>query len=118
VNTDPAQHFTIDQDDPGTIRGATNKLLVAAGAKGRLDFREYTAGIPTATDTSIKTQSACDAAGLWWDTPSTTCYEQPPREYGDIRYNFLRWVSDEDLQDSFAGVTMPGFDPRTGEIIN
>jgi hypothetical protein len=40
------------------------------------------------------------------------------REFGDIRYNFLRWVSDQDLQDSFAGVTMPGFDPRTGEIVN
>jgi hypothetical protein len=40
------------------------------------------------------------------------------RRYGDIRYNFLRWASDQDLQDSFAGVTMPGFDPRTGEIVN
>ena len=40
------------------------------------------------------------------------------RYYGDVRYNFFRWVSDQDSQDSFAGVTMPGFDPRTGEIIN
>ncbi len=40
------------------------------------------------------------------------------RSYGDIRYNFLRWASDQDLQESFAGVTMPGFDPRTGEIVN
>ncbi len=40
------------------------------------------------------------------------------RSYGDVRYNFFRWASDQDLQDSFAGVTMPGFDPRTGEIIN
>jgi hypothetical protein len=39
------------------------------------------------------------------------------RKYGDIRYNFLRWASDQDIQDSFAGVTMPGYDPRTGEII-
>ncbi|MFI5296861.1 MAG: zinc-dependent metalloprotease [Polyangiales bacterium] len=38
--------------------------------------------------------------------------------FGDVRYNFLRWVTDEDMQDSFAGVTEPGFDPRTGEIVN
>ena len=42
----------------------------------------------------------------------------PARSYGDVRYNFLRWVSDEDVQATFAGVTMPGFDPRTGEIVN
>jgi hypothetical protein len=40
------------------------------------------------------------------------------REFGDIRYNWLRWVSDQDVQDSFAGVTEPGMDPRTGEIVN
>jgi hypothetical protein len=38
--------------------------------------------------------------------------------FGDVRYNFLRWVSDQDMQDTFAGVTEPGFDPRSGEIVN
>ena len=27
----------------------------------------------------------------------------PARQYGDIRYNFLRWVSDQDVQDSLRG---------------
>jgi hypothetical protein len=105
---------TVASDDPTTIRGATNALLAAAGAAARVDFKEYSDGIPTKDN--LKTEGDCTAAGLWWDTGA--CYSQPPRQYGDIRYNFLRWVSDEDLQDAFAGVTMPGFDPRTGEIVN
>ena len=106
---------TIDNDDPSTIRGATNAILKAAGAAGRVDFKEYTDQIPVA-DAKIKASADCAAAGFWWD--NGVCYSKPPREYGDMRYNFLRWVSDRDLQDSFAGVTMPAFDPRTGEIIN
>ncbi|HEY2902049.1 MAG TPA: zinc-dependent metalloprotease [Polyangia bacterium] len=114
VNTTNKQ-FTLDNDDPATIRGATNSILKASGAAARVDFKEYTDQIPVAA-ASIKTEQDCTTAGLWWDT--STCYSAPPREYGDMRYNFLRWVSDEDMQDSFAGVTMPAFDPRTGEIIN
>lgn len=106
---------TIDADDPATIRGATNAVLKASGAAARVDFKEYTDQIPVASP-AVTVQSECAAAGFWWD--SNVCYAKPPREYGDMRYNFLRWVSDEDLQDSFAGVTMPAFDPRTGEIIN
>ena len=102
---------------PGGIKDQTNALFKAAGTTASVDFKEYTDGVPVAA--GVKTQVDCAAAGLWWDTGNGgQCYSQPPREYGDIRYNFLRWASDEDLQDSFAGVTMPGFDPRTGEIVN
>jgi hypothetical protein len=43
---------------------------------------------------------------------------QAPRQYGDVRYNFLRWVSDEDMQSFFAGVTQFVIDPRTGESLS
>jgi hypothetical protein len=93
---------------PVTIEAATNALLAQAAAANpeiapkpiTVSFLEYNAPDP-----------ACTPSG------TTTC---PPlvRQYGDIRYNFLRWASDQDIQDSFAGVTMPGYDPRTGEMVN
>ena len=78
---------------PVTIEDGTNAVLKAAGAAARVSFLDYDAPDPV---TGVATS----------------------RTYGDIRYNFLRWESDQDVQDSFVAVTMPGFDPRTGEIIN
>jgi hypothetical protein len=78
---------------PVTIEDGTNALLQAAGAKARLSFLDYNAPDPV---TKVATN----------------------RTFGDIRYNFLRWESDQDVQASFVAVTMPGFDPRTGQIIN
>ncbi len=77
----------------GMMQG-TNAVLTAAGAKAQVVFLNY-------NDAKV----FGDKAG-------------PARQYGDIRYNFFRWVSSQDVQDTFAGVTMPGFDPRTGEIVN
>jgi Met-zincin len=96
------------------MRDQTNALLERSGAKARVSFKERNDGI--AISTKYTDEISCDGAHLYWDEGK--CYEQPTRKYGDIRYNFFRWASDEDLQDGFAGVTMPGFDPRTGEIVN
>ena len=85
--------FTGQNGNPGIQQG-TNSVLTTAGAKAQVLFLNYN-----------------DSAALGDG-------KGPARQYGDIRYNFLRWVSDQDMQDAFAGVTMPGFDPRTGEIIN
>jgi hypothetical protein len=79
--------------NPGMQQG-TNAVLAATSAKARVQFLNYN------------------------DLNSYQDGKGPARNYGDIRYNFLRWVSDQDVQTTFAGVTMPGFDPRTGEIIN
>jgi hypothetical protein len=79
--------------NPGMQQG-TNAVLAATTAPARVQFLNYN---------DLTTYQ--DGAG-------------PARNFGDIRYNFLRWVSDQDVQTTFAGVTMPGFDPRTGEIIN
>jgi hypothetical protein len=40
------------------------------------------------------------------------------RRFGDVRYNFLRWVSDQDTGVGWDGATWPGYDPRTGEVVN
>jgi hypothetical protein len=112
---------TIAADDPTTIRGATNALLVKSGAAARVDFKEYTDGL---VPNGMITEGDCEGSGYWWNVDinvyggNGVCYADPPREYGDIRYNFLRWESDEDVESEFSAVTMPGFDPRTGEIIN
>ncbi len=79
--------------DPTTIMGATNAILTKAHevnptTTAQVSFKEYNDG------------------GV-------------VRNYGDIRYNFLRWTSDQFVQTSgMLGVTMNGFDPRTGENIN
>jgi hypothetical protein len=78
------------------IAQGTNQVLQASGAAARVQFFNYNDDI---------TQAPGNGNG-------------PTRAYGDVRYNFLRWASDQDLQGTFAGVTMPGFDPRSGEIIN
>lgn len=40
------------------------------------------------------------------------------RHYGDIRYNFLRWISGLDSGNSYLGVMQYQADPRTGEFIS
>jgi hypothetical protein len=84
---------------PGGIKERTNKLLETAGAKLRFDFRDYNDDV---ADDPL-TDSEKDRGG---------------RTFGDIRYSWLRWMSDKDMQDSFAGVTEPFLDPRTGETLS
>jgi Met-zincin len=76
--------------NPGIAQG-TNAVLQAAGAAARVSFLNY-------NDQS----TFGDGAG-------------PAREFGDIRYNFLRWISDPDTEDQYSAVTNVVFDPRTGE---
>ncbi len=73
---------------------ATNAILEKTGKPIRLTFLNY-------NDAS----KLGDGAG-------------PSRQFGDIRYNIMRWVSDFDTQDLFAGATPIGWDPRTGEVIH
>jgi hypothetical protein len=78
--------------DPTTVQGATNALL-----------NEAHKVTPTTT---------AQVSFLDYNDGGVT------RQFGDIRYNFLRWESDEDVQKVFVAVTMPGVDPRDGEIVN
>jgi hypothetical protein len=85
--------FIGDANNPGIMAG-TNKVLSQTGNKIQINFLNYNDA------TSYK-----DGAG-------------PSRNFGDIRYNMLRWISDQDTEDLFAGSTETGVDPRTGEQIH
>ncbi len=77
--------------DPGGIKDQTNQLFKDAGATATVDFQNFDANLPDG---------------------------QAPRQYGDVRYSFLRWVSDMDMQSFWAGVTQFVVDPRTGEALS
>ena len=85
--------FIGDNGNPGIMQ-ATNKVLTAAGVAARVTFLNYN------------------------DDKAYQDGQGTPRNYGDIRYNFLRWVADQDSEMQWGAVTMPGPDPRTGEVIN
>jgi hypothetical protein len=40
-----------------------------------------------------------------------------PKVFGDVRYGFIRFISDIDVGQTFLGVTEPISDPRTGELL-
>jgi hypothetical protein len=84
---------------PGGVAERTNKLFEAAGAAARLTFKDFNADLPENHD------------------------DRPPelvngRQYGDARFNFVRWLSDKDTEDSFAGIAQFVTDPRTGETLS
>src|SRR5262249_19340822 len=83
-------------NDPGGIRDQTNEILANSGAKARVDFRNF-------------------------DHPGGLTESQKGRggrEFGDARYSFIRWMSDKDMQEGYAGVTQFTVDPRTGETLS
>ncbi len=98
-----------DPNDPTTIKGQTNKLMKDAGAAATVDFRE--ADDPTDSPLDGNGNPIFHPASADGTTPAN------PRPFGDIRYNFLVWMSDRDTQDSFAGLTSFVVDPRTGESL-
>jgi hypothetical protein len=82
---------------PGGIVEQTNALFEKSGAKIRLSVKNYDEDIPEDADDFMKTRG---------------------REYGDIRFNFIRWMSDIDVGAPFIGVAQFVPDPRTGETIS
>jgi hypothetical protein len=83
--------------DPGGIVEQTNKIFEKAGAAIRLVVKNFDQDLPA------------DAADF---------EKQRGREYGDVRYNFIRWMSDLDIGAPFIGVTQFVPDPRTGEALS
>jgi hypothetical protein len=69
----------------------TNKILEAAQVKARVTFKNFD-------------QDLVDG--------------QAPRQPGDIRYSFIRWIPDVDSGSGFLGVEQSVPDPRTGELIS
>jgi Met-zincin len=72
----------------------TNALFQKAGAQARLSILNWN---------DLKTLN--DAAG-------------PARQYGDVRYNFIRWEDDYDTGSPFLAVTQLQPDLRTGELVS
>jgi Met-zincin len=86
--------------DPGGIIDQTNQIFTDAGAAARLIIRNF--DDPT-------------------DLPKTADGQVHVREWGDVRYNWLRWVSDVDSGGQtgvLADTSLSGTDPRTGENIS
>ncbi len=71
----------------------TNQLMQDAGAAARVSFLNYN---------DLNTLG--DGLG-------------PSRAYGDVRYSFMQWISDQDTELFFSGVTQFVTDPRTGETL-
>jgi len=79
----------------GGVVDQTNALMQLSGAKSKLVVMDYDAQL---------------APG------------QPPRQMGDVRYSFLRWISglaqDFDTGPPWLAVTQFVADPRSGQIIS
>jgi hypothetical protein len=91
--------------NPGGIVDQTNQIFADAGA--RLRMRVWRFDDMTDNCTGGPCTFGNDA------NPS-------PKLFGDVRYNFVHWVSDLDVADGpgFAGFTPSLNDPRTGERIS
>ncbi len=85
---------------PGGIVDQTNAIFEKAGAKIRMNVRNY----DDFTDEEREHLSPEE--------------EKRGREYGDVRYNFIRWMSDIDVGAPFIGVAQFVPDPRTGEALS
>ena len=89
----PAQYKTYFTDPKTGVAALTNAVLEKANVKARVSFNE-------------------------WNGADPVTGEVKDRYYGDVRYNFLYWISDINSGNSYYAATPWGFDPRTGENIN
>lgn len=72
---------------PNGIAEQTNAIFEKVGVKGRLFFKEANDGLP----------------------------DGQVREYGDVRYNYIRYVTDPGIAEGLLGLEQSAVDPRTGE---
>jgi len=94
-----AAGYPKEQQDAWTRSGGivdqTNAIFKKAGATATLKVLNYN-----------DDQTLGDGAAM------------QPRQYGDVRYNFIRWESDLDTDSPFFAVTQFQPDLRTGEIVS
>jgi hypothetical protein len=82
---------------PNGIVEQTNRIFAKAGTKSRLVVKNYDEDLPESWPAAMRERG---------------------REYGDIRFNFIRWMSDLDVGAPFIGVAQFVPDPRTGEALS
>jgi hypothetical protein len=80
--------------NPDGIMQRTNTVMTQAGSKFSITFLN-----------SNDAQTFGDAAAT-------------DRQYGDIRYNFIKWIDDIDVDSHLWGISLAGSDPRTGEVLS
>jgi len=78
----------------GGLVDQVNGIFAKAGAKARLSVLNYN------------------------DATKRGDGQGPVRQYGDIRYSFIRWETDLDTDSGFLAATQFQTDPRNGEIIS
>jgi hypothetical protein len=93
----PEDQKAIFTDPAGGIVKQTNDLFQKSGAKIRLTVKNFDQDMPENASAFEKARG---------------------REYGDVRYNFIRWQSDLDTGAPFIGVAQFVPDPRTGETLS
>jgi hypothetical protein len=82
----------------GGIVDQTNQILKDAGATAVMSVKEFD-----------------DPEGLLESSDG----QKHPREYGDVRYHWLRWITDIDTQTSnVLAFTQEWADPRTGQNLS
>jgi hypothetical protein len=91
--------------NPGGIVDQTNQLFADAGARVRMRVFRY----------DDRTDDCADGPCAFGNGAASV-----PKLFGDVRYNFVHWVSDLDVADGpgFAGFTPSLNDPRSGERIS
>src|SRR5262249_13176147 len=77
---------------PAGIVDQTNAIFEKAGAKIRMSVKNFDEDIPEDAHQTLKDRG---------------------REYGDVRFSFIRWMSDLDVGAPFIGVAQFVPDPRT-----
>lgn len=106
---------------PGGIVEATNKVLESAGVAARVSVQDYNEGLDKELNWDQNDIQNCE---LKRQNPANPSPEQKAqmdackgRQYGDVRFAMLRWMTDLDIGAGYAGVQMFTPDPRTGEAI-
>ncbi len=97
------ENYKVIFNGPGGVAEGTNKLLEAADKAAKLK-NPTGPGVPMRITFKNFDQDLKKG--------------EKPRQYGDVRYNFVRWISDKDSQDSFAGIAQFVTDPRSGETLS
>ncbi len=89
-------------------------------AKGKSCGAKHTGGIVDQMNTIWETAGAKLRMRVMHADDLTTFGDhlsQNPKVFGDVRYNFIRYLTDMDESSGFLGVTEPLSDPRTGEML-
>lgn len=97
----PENYKAFFTDPTNGLAVKTNAVLAQAGAAARVEFHNWEE-LPKYTIDGVD------------NLPET---QQRPH-FGDPRYSFIRWSSDKDAEDIFAGVTQFVTDPRNGETLS